>query len=162
MDPIEWACVLCASGIKMTEGVEQWICIKFCIKLGYSSTETIQIIQKTLAVGNWWLAASSWLHAHSCIVFGETSNHPGNLAPLQPRFGALWLLAFPKLKSPFKGKRFQTIDEIQENTMGQVVGTGRTVWGGPVPTLKGIEASLSYVQCFFYLVSSSINVSIFS
>ena len=30
-----------------------------------------------------------------------------------------------------------------------------------VPTLKGTEASLSYVQCFLYLVSCSINVSIF-
>ena len=31
---------------KMTEQVEQWICIKFCIKLEHSSTETIQMIQK--------------------------------------------------------------------------------------------------------------------
>ena len=30
-----------------------------------------------------------------------------------------------------------------------------------MPTLRGTEASLSYVQCFLYLVSSSINVSIF-
>ena len=38
---------------------------------------------------------------------------------------------------------------------------GRTVWGPKVPTLKGTEASLSYVQCFLYLVPSSVNVSIF-
>ena len=38
---------------------------------------------------------------------------------------------------------------------------GRTVWGPKVPTLKGTEASLSCIQCFLYLVSSSINVSIF-
>ena len=30
-----------------------------------------------------------------------------------------------------------------------------------MPTLKGTEASLSYVQCFWYLVFSSINASIF-
>ena len=30
-----------------------------------------------------------------------------------------------------------------------------------MPTLNGTEASLSYVQCFLHLVSSSINVSIF-
>ena len=30
-----------------------------------------------------------------------------------------------------------------------------------MPTLKGTEASLSYAQCFSYLVSSSISVSIF-
>ena len=30
-----------------------------------------------------------------------------------------------------------------------------------MPTLRGTEVSLSYVQCFLYLVSSLINVSIF-
>ena len=70
-----------------------------------------------------------------------------------------WL--FPKLKSLLKGKRFQTIDEIQENMMGQLMAIGRTVWGPKVPTLKGTEASLSYVQCFWYCILSSINVSIF-
>ena len=40
----------------------------------------------------------------------------------QPRYSPdlvpcnFWL--FPKLKSPLKGKRFQTVDEIRENTMG--------------------------------------------
>ena len=32
------------------------------------------------------------------------------------------------------------------------------MWGPKVPTLKGATASLSCVQCFLYLVSSSINV----
>ena len=31
---------------KMTEQVEQQVCIKFCIKLEHSSLETIQMIQK--------------------------------------------------------------------------------------------------------------------
>ena len=30
-----------------------------------------------------------------------------------------WL--FPKLKSPLKGKRFKPVDEIQENTTGQLM-----------------------------------------
>ena len=125
------------------------------------------MIQKAAALGNWWLAASSWQCACLCItsraqVFGKTSNHSGDSASLQPRFDTLWLLAFPKLKSPLKGKRFQTVGEIQENTMGQLMAFGRTVWGPKVPVLKGTEASLSYVQCFLYLMSSSVNVSIFS
>ena len=46
-------------------------------------------------------------HAHSCITsraeyFCETSNHPGDSAPLQPRFGDLQLLAFPKTKITFE------------------------------------------------------------
>ena len=113
------------------------------------------------AIDNWWLAASSGQCACSCITsraefFGEISNHPGDsdLVPCD-----FW--HFPKLKSPLKGERFQTIDEIQENMMGQLMVTGRTMWGPKMPTLKGTEASLSYVQCFLYLESSSINVSIF-
>ena len=44
-------CVVVA--FKMTERVEQWICIKFCVKLEHSSVETIWMIQKVTAMGNW-------------------------------------------------------------------------------------------------------------
>ena len=37
---------------KMTERVEQRICIKFCIKLEHSPVETTQMIHKA-AMGNW-------------------------------------------------------------------------------------------------------------
>ena len=86
----------------------QWIiCIQFCLKLEDSSRETVWMIQNTVAMGNWWLAASSRQHTHSCIIshaeiFGTTSNYPGDSAPLQPRFGALWLLAFCKSKLTFE------------------------------------------------------------
>ena len=36
-----------------------------------------------------------------------------------------WL--FPKVRSPLKGKKFKAIDEIQENTMGQLMAIGRIV-----------------------------------
>ena len=152
--------------IKLTEGVEQRICIKFYVKWEHSSVETIWMIQKATPMGNWWWAASSWQCTCSCITsgaefFGRTSIHPGHWVPLKPRFGTLWLLAFPKLNSPLKGKRFQTVDEIQENTTGQLTRTGRIMWGTKVSTLKGTEVSLSYVQRFLYLVSPSIVVSIF-
>ena len=52
---------------------------------------------------------------------GKTSNYSGDSAVLQLRFGTLQLLGFPKLKSPLKGKRFQTVDVIQENAMGQMM-----------------------------------------
>ena len=68
-----------------------------------------------------------------------------------------WL--FPKLKSPLKRKILDC--QIQENMTGQLMAIGGTVWGPKVPTLKRTEASLSHIQCFLYLVSSSINVSIF-
>ena len=103
--PIEWACVLCGHRIQ-NEWVQQWICIKFCIKLEHSSTEIIWMIQKATAMGNCWLAASSWLPTCSRImchvVFCKASNHPGDSALLQPRFGTLQCLAFPKNKITFE------------------------------------------------------------
>ena len=42
-----------ASTFKMTELVEQRIRIKFCVKLEHSSTETMWMIQKAAAMGNW-------------------------------------------------------------------------------------------------------------
>ena len=130
---------------KITEQVKQWICIRFCVKLEHSSAETIQMIQTATAMGSWWLAASSRLLQGVLVKYPITqvtqpSYSPG-LVPCN-----FWL--FPKLKSPLKGKRFQTIHEIQENMMGQLMAIGRTVWGPKVPTLKGTEMSLSYIQCF--------------
>ena len=53
--------------------------------------------------------------------FRETSNHPGGSAPLQPRFGAPRLLAFPKTKISFEREEISTVYEIQENTTGQLI-----------------------------------------
>ena len=115
------------------------------------------------ATGDWQLHHDNTPAHASCLkqFFGKTSNHPGDSALLRSDLVPCDFWRFPRLKSPLKGKRFQTIDEIQENIMGQLMAIGRTVWGPKVPTLKGTEASLSYVQCFLYLVCSSVNVSIF-
>ena len=77
-----------------------------------------------ISVGNWWLAAASQQQTRSRITsyvefYGHTSNHPGDSAPLQPRFDALRLLAFPKTKITFEKKEISdSVDEIQENTTG--------------------------------------------
>ena len=64
----------------------------------------------------------------SCAeFFGEKSILPGDSDPLQPRFGALGPWLFLKLKSPLKGKRFQTIDDIEENPLEQLMTIGGTV-----------------------------------
>ena len=73
----------------------------------------LRMIQKATAMAIWGLAASSPQCACSCItsraeIFGKTSNHPGDSVPLQLRFGALRLLAFPKTKITFE--REQIID----------------------------------------------------
>ena len=42
-----------AATFKITEQVEQHICIKFCVKLEHSPAETVQMIKKAAAMGNW-------------------------------------------------------------------------------------------------------------
>ena len=152
---IEWACVLHDHCIQ-NDWVKQWICIKFCIKLKHSSAETIRMIQKATAMGNWWLAASSQ-HICWCIMSMQSFLAKHQItqvtqAPLFPDLVPCDFCLFPKLKSSLKGKRFQTINENQENMTGQLMVTGRTVWGPKVPTLKGTVASLSYVQCILSLL----------
>ena len=41
--------------------------------------------------------------------FEKTSNHPGDLFPLQFRVGTLWLLAFPKTKITFEREEFSDL-----------------------------------------------------
>ena len=153
-----------ATAFKMTEQGEWWICIKFCIKLEHPSTETSWMIQKAAVMEKPWLAASSPQCTCSRItshaeIFGETSNHPGDLILQQLRFGALRLLAFPKTKVTFE--REEISDHWGDSGKDDRAAGGdweNCVRSGPkVPTLKGTEVSLSCVQCFLYLISSSIN-----
>ena len=90
------------------------------------------MIQKATAMGKWCLAASSQQHTRSCITSRVEFLVKHQITQVtQPRYSQdlvpydFWL--FPKLKSPLKEKRFQTIDEIQENTAEQLVAIGRTV-----------------------------------
>ena len=124
--------------------------------------ETIRMILRATAMGNWWLAASSQHCTRSCITsraefFDETSNNSGDSAPLQPSFGTLWLLAFPKTKITFK--RAEISDHWWDS--GKCDGAADGNWENYLRSQDAYfegDASLSYVQCFLYLVSSSINV----
>ena len=123
------------------------------------------MIQKAASMGNWWLATSSWQHACSCSTsraefFGEISNHPGDSALLQPRFGTLRLLAFSKTKITFER------EEISDHwrNLGKYNGAADGDWENRVRSqgayFEEDWASLSCIQCFLYLVYL-INVSIF-
>ena len=150
----------------MTEQVEQWICITSCVTLEHFSMETLHDSEGhsygQLVIGSFITTTHTLMHHVSRRVFWWHITSPRWLQPpYSPDLATCDLWLFPKLKSPLKGKRYQTIDKTQENTMWQLMEAGRTAWGPKVPTLRGIEVSLSYVQCFLYLVSYSTNVSIF-
>ena len=62
------------------------------------------------ASGDWQPHHNNAL-AHSTVLvqvffFGKTSHHPGLSSPLQPRFGSLRLLAFPKAKIAIERRTF--------------------------------------------------------
>ena len=146
----------------MTERAEQRICIKLCVKLEHSSTETIRMVQNTAAMGSWWLAASSQhvpAHASCLLQFsGETSDHPGDLALLQPRFGAPRLLAFPKTKITFEREE---ISNCQWET-NKYDGAADNDWENCVRS-QGVYSEGDWgviVPCTMFLISW-INVSIF-
>ena len=145
---------------KKTEWVEQWICIKFYIKFDYSSVETIRMIQKAAAMGSWWLAASSRQCACSCVTscaefFGETSNHPGDSDPYSPDLVLCNFWLFPKLKSPLKGKRFQAVNEIQENNDRAADGDWENSVRSQVAYLEGdwgiiVLCTMFLISCIFF------------
>ena len=106
VDVIEWACLLCGCCIQMTEQVEQRICIRFCVKLEHSSMDDLDDSEGCsygqLVIVSLIMVMCPLMHHVSCRDFGETSNHPGESAPVQLRFGTLWLLAIPKTKITFE------------------------------------------------------------
>ena len=115
-----------------------------------------------LVTGSFLTTTHSLVYHISYRVFCQSIKSPRWLSPSYSLdFAPCNFGLFPKLKSPVKGKRYQTIGAIQENMTGQLMVIGRTVWGPKVRTLKGTEVLLFYVQCFLYPVSSSINFSIF-
>ena len=82
------------------------------------------------ATRDWQLHHNNVLTRAPPLVQGILENHqitqvtqPHDSPDLAPC--NFWL--FPKLKSPLKGKRLQTIREIQENMTGQLMAIGRTV-----------------------------------
>ena len=114
------------------------------------------MIQKTTAMGNWWLAASSKQSTCSCILsfkefIGETSNHPGDSAPLQPKFRALWLLAFLKTKISFEREE---ISDYQRDS-GKYDGAANSDWENCVRS-QGAYFEEDWgiiVRCTMFLVS---------
>ena len=155
-----------AATLEMIERVEQWICIKFCVKFQHFSVETIRMIQKATAMGNWSLAASSQQHACSWIIshkeffFCETS-HPGDSAPLQLSFGVLWLLPFPKTKITFEkeeilnhwwdsGKYDRGTDGDWENCVRSQGAYFEGDWGVIIPCTMFLVSCIFFNKCLYF------------
>ena len=151
----------------MTEQVEQWICIKFCVKLEHSSVESIWMVQKAIAMSNWWLAASSWQRVHSCIIsqtgyFWWNIKSPGWLSDPPPPIWHPATFGFYQNQNYLsKGRDFRPLMRFRKIQWGCWWQLGEGYEAPRCLLWRGTEALLSCVQCFLCLVSSSKNVSIF-
>ena len=132
----------------------------------HSSAETIQMIQKPKALGNWWLTASLQQCTHSCImswaeIFGKTSNRSGDSAPLQPRYGALWLLAFLRTKIMFEreeisdhwwdsGKYGGAADGDWENCVRSQGAYFEGAWGVDVLCTMFLVSLIFFNKCLYF------------
>ena len=141
----------------MTELVEQWICIKSCIKLEHSSTETIQMIQKATAMGNWWWAASSRQCARSCImphagVFGETSRHPGDSAPTAQIWCPVTSGFSPNWNHLWKGRDFRPSMRCRKIQQGSSWRLGDLCEVPRCPLWRGLShpCPVYNVSCIFF------------
>ena len=141
---------------KMTEQIEQRICIKFCVKLEHFSMETIWMIQKAIAMSTWWLAASSQnTPAHASLLMQ-------NFLAKYQIYSKIWrpaTMAFPKTKITFE--REEISDWLWDS--GKYNGAADSNWENCVRSqgayLEGDWGII--ILCTMFLVSSSINVSIF-
>ena len=130
-----WGSMYCMVIVfKMTELVEQWVCIKLYIKLGHFlqnySNDSEGHSYGQLVMGSFIRTTCPLMHHVSCRVFWWNIKLSRWLKlPYSPDLVPCNFWLFPKLKSPLKGKRFQTVDAIQENTMGQLMAIGKTIWG---------------------------------
>ena len=135
---------------KMTEQVQQKSTLNFARSLNIPPQKLFGWFKRPQlwATGDWQLhhdnvpvhasyLLQSFLVKHQISQVTQSPYSP-DLTPCD-----FWL--FPKLKSSLKGKRFQIIDETQENMMGWLMAIRRAVGGSEVPTLKGTEA-VSYTH----------------
>ena len=148
VDIFEWAHVLCGHRIQNDWASRAMNLCQIALSLNISPWKLFGWFRRPQlwATGDWQLHHNVPVHTSRLMqFFGETSNLPGNSVPLQPRFGALWLLAFPKTKITFEREEISDCQWDSGKYGRAADGDWGTVGGPRVPTLKGTEASLSCV-----------------
>ena len=149
--------------------VEQWICIKFYVRLERSSMETIWMIQKAAAMGNRWLIGSfittvclPCIKSHA-EFFGKTWNQSGDSGLLQSRFDTLRRLAFPKTKITDErkeisncqwdlGKYSGAADGDWENCVTSQGAYFEGDWGVIVLCTMFLVSCIFFSKCLFFIL----------
>ena len=125
-DAVEWAHVLCGCHIQ-NDWARRAMNLHHILHWAWTflhrnySDDSEVCSYGQLVIGNFITTMSPLTQRFFC----ETSSHPGDLAPYSPDLVPWDFWLFPKLKSPLKGKRFQTVSEIQKNSTGQLANGDR-------------------------------------
>ena len=115
VDNTEWVCVLCGCHIQ-----KDWArrATNFVLSLNIPPWKFFEWFRRPQlwATGDWQLHHDNASTHASRLLRSFLMKH--QITHVTLTSCDFWL--FPKLKSPLEGKRFQTIDEIQENMMRQL------------------------------------------
>ena len=114
-----------------------------------------------LVIGSFIMTMCLVMHHILCSFFDKTSDHPGDSAPLQPRFGTLWLLAFPKTKITFErreisdywwdsGKYDRAADSNWENCVRSQGAYFEGDWGIIVLCTMFHVSCILFNTCFYF------------
>ena len=140
VDAVEWACVLCGRHIQ-----NAWMsrAMNFALSLNISLWKLFRWFRRLqlLATGDWQLHHNMCplMHHISCVFLVKHQITQVTQPPYSPELVPFDFSLFPKLNSPLKGKRFQTVDEVQKNIIGQLMAFGRTVWGPRCLLWRGLR-----------------------
>ena len=147
----------------MTKRVEQQICIILALSLNLLHRNNLDDSEGCTCgqaeIGH--VTTTTHLHMHhiACRVFLQNNNHTGDSAPLQPRCGALWPLAFPKTKITFE--REEISDHQRDSGKYNRVADGdrKNCTRSQGAYFEGDQGVI--VLCTMFLVSPSVSVFIF-
>ena len=160
----EWACVLCSCCIQndwasRAMNLHQILHSAWTFLCGNCLDDLGGWNYGQLMIGSFITTMHLLIHHTYCRVFAETSNHPGDSDPLQPRFGAPWLLFFPQTKITFER---QKISDHRWDS-GKYGGAADGDWENCVRSQGAyFEGDWGIIILgTMFLASSSINVSIF-
>ena len=126
VDTIEWACVPCGHCIQndwasRATNLHQILPSAWTFLLGSYLDDSEAHGYGQLVIGSFIMTTCLLMHHILCGVFWQnikSPSHPGDSVPYSPDLVPCNFWLFPKLKPPLKGKRFQTVDEIQEIQLG--------------------------------------------
>ena len=114
-----------------------------------------------LVIGSFVMTTCLLLSYVLCRVFWWNIRSPRWLTPLQPRFGALWLLAFPKTKITFEreeiqdnwwdsGKYERAADGNWENCVRSQGAYFEEDWGVIVLCTMCLVSSIFFNKCLYF------------